>query len=63
MILVDNEGVRCTKKIPTRLKVGVWKFYYLQIIQKILRFLSIQETAGHASYTYKSTIAVTYLTE
>ena len=28
-----------------------------------VRFLSIQETAGHASHTYKSTIAVTYLTE
>jgi hypothetical protein len=26
-------------------------------------FLSIQETAGHASHTYKSTIAVTYLTD
>jgi len=25
--------------------------------------LSIQETAGHASHTYKSTIAVTYLSE
>jgi len=40
-----------------------------QIINKLLndfinvRFLSIQETAGHASHTYKSTIAVTYLTE
>jgi len=28
-----------------------------------VRFLSIQETAGHASHTYKSTVAVTYLTE
>lgn len=28
-----------------------------------VRFLSIQETAGHASHTYKSTIAVTYLAE
>jgi len=28
-----------------------------------VRFLSIQETAGHASHTYKSTIAVTFLTE
>jgi len=28
-----------------------------------VRFLSIQETAGHASHTYKSTIAVTCLTE
>ena len=28
-----------------------------------VRFLSIQETAGHASHTYKSTIAVIYLTE
>ena len=28
-----------------------------------VRFLSIQETAGHASHTYKSTIAVSYLTE
>ena len=28
-----------------------------------VRFLSIQETAGHASHTYKSTIAVTLLTE
>jgi hypothetical protein len=28
-----------------------------------VRFLSIQETAGHASHTYKSTIAVAYLTE
>jgi len=28
-----------------------------------VRFLSIEETAGHASHTYKSTIAVTYLTE
>ena len=28
-----------------------------------VRFLSLQETAGHASHTYKSTIAVTYLTE
>ena len=28
-----------------------------------VRFLSMQETAGHASHTYKSTIAVTYLTE
>ena len=28
-----------------------------------VRFLSIQETTGHASHTYKSTIAVTYLTE
>jgi len=40
-----------------------------QIFNKLLndfinvRFLSIQETAGHASHTYKSTIAVTYLTE
>ena len=40
-----------------------------QIFNKFLndfinvRFLSIQETAGHASHTYKSTIAVTYLTE
>jgi len=28
-----------------------------------VRFLSIQETAGHASHTYKSTIAICYLTE
>jgi hypothetical protein len=28
-----------------------------------VRFLSTQETAGHASHTYKSTIAVSYLTE
>jgi len=28
-----------------------------------VRFLSIQETAGHSSHTYKSTIAVAYLTE
>ena len=28
-----------------------------------VRFLSMQETAGHASHTYKSTLAVTYLTE
>ncbi|MDR2911657.1 MAG: hypothetical protein LBV47_09920 [Bacteroidales bacterium] len=28
-----------------------------------VRFLSIQETAGHASHTYKSTVAVTFLTE
>ena len=28
-----------------------------------VRFLSMQETAGHASHTYKSTVAVTYLTE
>ena len=28
-----------------------------------VRFLSLQETAGHASHTYKSTIAITYLTE
>jgi len=28
-----------------------------------VRFLSIQETAGHASHTYKSTIAVGYLSE
>ena len=28
-----------------------------------VRFLSIQETAGHASHTYKSTIAVTFLSE
>jgi hypothetical protein len=28
-----------------------------------VRFLSLQETAGHASHTYKSTIAVTFLTE
>jgi hypothetical protein len=28
-----------------------------------VRLLSLQETAGHASHTYKSTIAVTYLTE
>jgi hypothetical protein len=28
-----------------------------------VRFLSLQETAGHASHTYNSTIAVTYLTE
>ena len=28
-----------------------------------IRFLSIQETAEQASYTYKSTIAITYLTE
>jgi hypothetical protein len=28
-----------------------------------VRFLSIQETAEHAAYTYKSTLAVTYLTE
>ena len=40
-----------------------------QIFNKLLndfinvRFLSLQETAGHASHTYKSTVAVTYLTE
>ena len=28
-----------------------------------VRFLSMQETTGHASHTYKSTIAVTYLSE
>jgi hypothetical protein len=28
-----------------------------------VRFLSMQETTGHASHTYKSTIAVTFLTE
>ncbi|MDR0799277.1 MAG: hypothetical protein LBN18_05930 [Dysgonamonadaceae bacterium] len=28
-----------------------------------VRFLSIQETAEHAAATYKSTLAVTYLTE
>ncbi len=28
-----------------------------------VRFLSIQETAGHASHTYKSTVAVTFLTD
>ena len=28
-----------------------------------IRFLSIQETAEQAAYTYKSTLAVTYLTE
>ena len=28
-----------------------------------VRFLSIQETVEHAAYTYKSTLAVTYLTE
>jgi hypothetical protein len=28
-----------------------------------VRFLSIQETAGHASHTYQSTVAVTFLTE
>jgi len=28
-----------------------------------VRFLSIQETAEHASFNYKSTLAVTYLTE
>jgi len=28
-----------------------------------VRFLSLQETAGHASHTYKSTIAVSYLSE
>jgi hypothetical protein len=28
-----------------------------------VRFLSIQETAGHASHTYKSTVAVIFLTE
>ena len=28
-----------------------------------VRFLSIQETAGHASHTYNSTIAVSYLSE
>ncbi|MDR1679738.1 MAG: hypothetical protein LBR81_08190 [Prevotellaceae bacterium] len=28
-----------------------------------VRFLSLQETAGHASHTYKSTVAVTFLTE
>ncbi|MCL2417463.1 MAG: hypothetical protein FWD02_05970 [Bacteroidales bacterium] len=28
-----------------------------------IRFLSIQETAEQAAYTYKSTIAITYLTE
>ena len=28
-----------------------------------IRFLSIQETAEHAAFTYRSTLAVTYLTE
>jgi len=28
-----------------------------------VRFLSMQETAEHASFTFKSTLAVTYLTE
>jgi len=28
-----------------------------------IRFLSIQETAEHAAFTYKSTLAVTFLTE
>ena len=28
-----------------------------------VRFLSIQETAGHASHTYKSTVAISFLTE
>ena len=28
-----------------------------------IRFLSIQETAEHAAFTYKSTLAVTYLSE
>jgi len=28
-----------------------------------IRFLSIQETAEHASFTYQSTLAVTFLTE
>jgi len=28
-----------------------------------VRFLSIQETVEHAAFTYKSTLAVTYLTE
>ena len=28
-----------------------------------VRFLSLQETAGHASHTHKSTVAVSYLTE
>jgi len=28
-----------------------------------VRFLSMHETAGHASHTYKSTVAVSYLTE
>jgi len=28
-----------------------------------VRFLSLQETVEHAAYTYKSTLAVTYLTE
>jgi len=28
-----------------------------------VRFLSIQETAEHAAFTFKSTLAVTYLTE
>jgi len=28
-----------------------------------VRFLSIQETAGHASHTHKSTVAVCFLTE
>jgi hypothetical protein len=28
-----------------------------------VRFLSIQETAGHASHTYKSTVSVTFMTE
>jgi len=28
-----------------------------------VRFLSIQETAEHAAFTYKSTLAVTFLTE
>jgi len=43
--------------------------YHQQIFNNSLndfinvRFLSIQETAGHASHTYQSTIAVTYLSE
>jgi len=28
-----------------------------------VRFLSVEETAGHASSTYKSTVAVTFLSE
>jgi len=28
-----------------------------------VRFLSIQETAGHSSHTYKSTTSIVYLTE
>jgi hypothetical protein len=35
---------------------------YLQEFINV-RFLSIQETAEHASLRYKSTLAVTYLTE